>query len=101
MGSAMARNLIRAGYEVVVFNRSRAPVEALAKEGAIAADQPAKAPAGREIVITILANDEDVESTILGPGGVIEDLPTGALHVSMSTISPALSQRLATAHEER
>ncbi len=100
MGRAMASNLIRSGHELVVYNRSRNAAEALAKEGAGIADHPAKA-AGQEIVITMLANDAAVESVVFGTHGVLEGMQGEGLHVSMSTISPALSQRLAAAHQER
>jgi 3-hydroxyisobutyrate dehydrogenase-like beta-hydroxyacid dehydrogenase len=100
MGQAMARNLIRAGHHVTVYNRSRRRADALAQEGAGVAESPAKAAAGQEIVITMLADDHAVEAVVLGPGGVIEGLPARSLHISMSTISPSLSQRLAAAHSE-
>jgi 3-hydroxyisobutyrate dehydrogenase-like beta-hydroxyacid dehydrogenase len=100
MGRAMASNLIRAGHEVIVYNRTRNTAEALAAEGARIADAPAKA-AGQEIVITMLANDDAVESVVLGAQGVLEGMPRDGLHVSMSTISPALSQRLSAAHKDR
>jgi 3-hydroxyisobutyrate dehydrogenase-like beta-hydroxyacid dehydrogenase len=100
MGRAMASNLIRAGHEVIVYNRTRNTAEALAAEGARIADAPAKA-AGQEIVITMLANDDAVESVVLGAQGVIDGMQRDGLHVSMSTISPALSQRLSAAHKER
>ncbi len=100
MGRAMAGNLIRAGHELIVYNRSRSAAEALAKQGAQVADTPAKA-AGQEIVITMLADDKAVESVVLGEHGVLEGMQRGGLHISMSTISPALSQRLSAAHEER
>ncbi len=100
MGRAMAGNLIRAGHELVVYNRTRNAAESLAKEGAKVADFPAKA-AGQEIVITMLANDAAVESVVFGAHGVLEGMQRDGLHISMSTISPALSQRLAAAHKER
>jgi 3-hydroxyisobutyrate dehydrogenase-like beta-hydroxyacid dehydrogenase len=100
MGRAMARNLIRAGHELIVYNRSRNPAEALAGEGARIADTPAKA-AGQEIVITMLANDNAVESVVLSANGVLDGMHRDGVHISMSTISPALSQRLAAGHKER
>lgn len=99
MGQAMARNLMRAGHELTVYNRSRSATEALAGEGAKVADDPAQA-GGQEIVITMLANDEAVQSVVMGARGAMEGMPRGGLHISMSTISPALSQRLAAAHKE-
>jgi 3-hydroxyisobutyrate dehydrogenase-like beta-hydroxyacid dehydrogenase len=99
MGGAMARNLIRAHHEVTVYNRSREAAEALGKEGAKVADTPAEA-GGQEIVISMLANDSAVEAVVLGPGGALEGMQRGALHISMSTISPYLSRRMAAAHKE-
>ncbi len=100
MGRAMAGNLIRAGHEMVVYNRSRNAADALAKEGAHVADTPAQA-AGQEVVITMLADDHAVESVVLGLHGVLEGMQRGGLHISMSTISPDLSRRLAATHQER
>jgi 3-hydroxyisobutyrate dehydrogenase-like beta-hydroxyacid dehydrogenase len=100
MGREMARNLVRAGHELTVYNRSRGSSEAFAKDGAMIAEHPAEA-AGHEVVITMLADDNAVESVVLGERGVIEGMQRGTLHISMSTISPNLSQRLAAAHEER
>jgi 3-hydroxyisobutyrate dehydrogenase-like beta-hydroxyacid dehydrogenase len=100
MGRAMASNLIRAGHELTVYNRSRNSAEALASEGARIADTPANA-ASQEIVITMLANDDAVESVVLGAHGVLDGMQLDGLHVSMSTISPGLSRRLAAAHKER
>lgn len=100
MGRAMASNLIRAGHELVVYNRSRGAAESLAKDGARIADEPAKA-AGQEIVLTMLADDTAVESVVFGAHGVLEGMQRGGLHLSMSTISPGLSQRLSSAHHER
>jgi 3-hydroxyisobutyrate dehydrogenase-like beta-hydroxyacid dehydrogenase len=100
MGQAMARNLIRAGHQLSVYNRSRQKAEALAKEGAALADTPAMA-AKQEIVITMLADDKAVASVVFGPHGILEAMDPGGLHVSMSTISPALSERLFDSHRER
>src|SRR5437879_4298603 len=100
MGQPMARNLIRAGHQVMVYNRSRERAEALAKEGAEIADNPAMA-AKQEIVITMLADDHAVESVVFGPNGILEGMQPGGMHVSMSTISPALSEQLSAAHRER
>ena len=97
----MARNLVRAGHEVTVCNRTRNRAEALAKDGAQVAETPAAAADGKEIVITMLADDRAVESTVLEPHGIMETLSPGALHLSMSTISPDLSRRLAEAHQAR
>ena len=97
MGAGMARNLVKAGHHVTVFNRTPAKAEALIREGAEAAASIAEACRG-DAVVTMLANDEAVESLVLGRDGVVANLRPGALHVSSSTISVALSQRLADAH---
>ena len=98
MGQAMARNLLRAGHQLMVFNRTRKAAELLGKQGADIADSPAQA-AAQEIVITMLANDVAVESVVMH--GVLDGMARGALHISMSTISPDLSQRLSIAHQQR
>jgi 3-hydroxyisobutyrate dehydrogenase-like beta-hydroxyacid dehydrogenase len=97
MGSAMAANIIKAGHEVAVYNRSQAKAEPLIKLGAHRAASIAEACRGA-IVITMLANDEAVASTVWGDGNLEAVLPKGAIHVSMSTISVALSGALAAAH---
>jgi len=100
MGQPMARNLLRAGHQLFVYNRSRERAQALANEGAAVADTPATA-AKQEFVITMLADDKAVESVAFGQQGILEGMEPGGLHISMSTISPALSQRLSAAHRER
>ena len=99
MGSAMAANLIRAGHEVTVYNRSRAKVDALAAEGARPADSVAEA-CGGDVVVSMLANDEAVAGIVFDDGGVVDSLAQGATHVSSSTISVALSERMTSAHAE-
>jgi 3-hydroxyisobutyrate dehydrogenase-like beta-hydroxyacid dehydrogenase len=97
MGAAMATNLIKAGQEVTVFNRSPGKRQPLVKLGAREADQISDACRG-DAVITMLADDIAVSSVVFGNGGVIESLTKGAIHISMSTISVALSKELARAH---
>jgi 3-hydroxyisobutyrate dehydrogenase-like beta-hydroxyacid dehydrogenase len=99
MGSGMAANLIKAGHTVTVYNRTRAKAEPLAAQGARVADTIADACAG-DAVITMLANDEAVESVVFGDGGILASLAKGAIHISSSTISVALSDRLAKAHAD-
>jgi 3-hydroxyisobutyrate dehydrogenase-like beta-hydroxyacid dehydrogenase len=101
MGGGMARNLIKHGHTVIAWNRSPGPAEALHAQGAEIAATPAAAARGAEIAITMLADDAAVESVTLGENGLAGGLVKGAAHVSMSTISVALSERLATAHAER
>jgi 3-hydroxyisobutyrate dehydrogenase-like beta-hydroxyacid dehydrogenase len=101
MGSAMARNLIKAGHTLSVFNRTRARADELKALGARVASTPGEAAADTEVAITMLADDHALESVIFGKGSLLDSLPPNAIHVSMSTISVALSRRLAAAHAER
>jgi 3-hydroxyisobutyrate dehydrogenase-like beta-hydroxyacid dehydrogenase len=101
MGSGMARNLLRAGHEVLVFNRSREKAEALVAEGARVAGSPAGACHGPEAVMTMLADDQAVEQIVFGEDGVASALPEGAVHISSGTISVALARRLAAEHGRR
>jgi 3-hydroxyisobutyrate dehydrogenase-like beta-hydroxyacid dehydrogenase len=99
MGAGMAASLIGAGHEVTVYNRTPAKAEALAALGAKVAATIADATRG-EAVMTMLANDQAVEEVTFGDGGLIETLAPGAIHISSSTISVALAERLAAAHRE-
>jgi 3-hydroxyisobutyrate dehydrogenase-like beta-hydroxyacid dehydrogenase len=99
MGAAMAANLVRAGHDVTVFNRSPGKSTALVELGAQEAKHLADACAGN-VVISMLANDEAASEITLGVGGIIDHLPKGAIHLSMSTISVELSERLAQAHSK-
>ena len=99
MGSGMAASLIRAGHEVTVYNRTRARAEPLAALGAKIADSIADACRG-DAVVTMLANDEAVESVTLGKGGIVDSLARDAIHISSSTISVDLSRRLEGAHRK-
>jgi 3-hydroxyisobutyrate dehydrogenase-like beta-hydroxyacid dehydrogenase len=97
MGSAIALNLVKAGHRVTVYNRTRAKAEALASQGAEIAETPTDA-CGRPVSITMLADDSAVEGVLFGHGNALSALGQGAVHISMSTISIALSDRLAEAH---
>jgi len=98
MGRGMARNLLKGGHEVVVYNRTRARADELAKEGARVAEQPAAIAA--DIAITTVADDRALEQIVLAPQGLMAVLPKGGVHISMSTISAALAKRLAEMHRE-
>ena len=93
MGAGMAANLLKAGHDVTVHNRTPAKAEALIACGAKAVDSVAEACRG-DAVITMLANDEAVESVVLRRDGVIASLPVGALHVSSRAEALALAIRL-------
>src|SRR5437899_11548843 len=97
MGIGMAANLLRAGHEVTVYNRTPGRTRALVEQGAHAAALVADACRG-DAVVTMLAEDGAVEAVVFGEKGVIGSLGKGAIHISMSTISVALSESLAAAH---
>jgi 3-hydroxyisobutyrate dehydrogenase-like beta-hydroxyacid dehydrogenase len=97
MGRGMAANLMKAGHRVTVYNRSPGKAEALVQRGATAAGSVAEA-SNAEVVFTMLSDDRAVEAVAFGGDGIVASLPPGAIHVSSSTISVALSERLATAH---
>lgn len=99
MGAAMAENLLRAGHSVTAYNRSRAKVDALVAVGAQPAHTVAEACRG-DAVISMLANNEAVEAVTFGDDGILGSLRPGAVHVSCSTISVELAQRLTEAHGE-
>ena len=101
MGAGMSRNLIKAGHELVVYNRTRRPAEELRSLGAKVADSPSEAAVGAGALITMLADDHAVQGVIFEPGNAIESLPEGAVHISMSTISVELSRKLAKSHAEK
>jgi 3-hydroxyisobutyrate dehydrogenase-like beta-hydroxyacid dehydrogenase len=97
MGSGMAKSLLQAKHQVTVYNRTRERAEALRSEGAAVAATPAEACRG-EAVLTMLADDTAVESQVFGKDGILGALPRGAVHMSCSTISVALSDRLTAEH---
>ena len=97
MGHGMATNLLKAGHQITVYNRSPGKAEALVQQGATAARNVAEACAG-EVVFTMLSDDQAVESVAFGEDGIVASLKPGATHVSSSTISVALSERLAAVH---
>jgi 3-hydroxyisobutyrate dehydrogenase-like beta-hydroxyacid dehydrogenase len=101
MGMGMARNLLRAGHTVAVFNRSSEKAEALADDGARVASSPADACRDAEAVQTMLADDHAVEEIVFGRDGIAAAMKTDCIHVSHSTISTALGRRLTAEHAQR
>jgi 2-hydroxy-3-oxopropionate reductase len=95
MGKPMAKNLIKAGFPLVVHNRSRAAVDELVGAGARAAGSPADVTNQSTIVITMLPDTPDVERALTGDNGVLSSVKSGALVVDMSSISPTATERLA------
>ena len=97
MGRPMAQNLRRAGYGLVVHNRSRAPVEALLAEGAQDGGSPRGVAERTALIITMLPDSPQVRDVVLGLGGVIEGIRPGGVLVDMSTISPLVTKEVAAA----
>jgi 3-hydroxyisobutyrate dehydrogenase-like beta-hydroxyacid dehydrogenase len=97
MGTAMAESLLRAGHEVTVYNRTPSKAQGLIDHGAHLAPRLADACQG-DAVITMLADDSAVEDVVFYQGGVLQSLAKRTIHVSMSTISVALCERLADVH---
>lgn len=102
MGRPMAARLLDAGHEVTLWNRTREKAESLAAEvGGRVAETPAGAAEGAGVALTMLSDDGAAEAVTLAPEGLVEGLAPDAVHVSLSTLSPAFSRRLAAAHEAR
>ena len=101
MGSRMAANLLRSGYSLTVWNRTRERAGSLESLGARVADLPAEAVSGAEIVFTMLSTPEAVERTALGPCGFLPALTPGALWVDSSTTDPNFARRMAAQANER
>lgn len=101
MGAAMARNLLRAGHELAVYNRTRAKAEPLEAEGARIAESPAAAVSGVEAAFTMLSDDAAVKHVVFGEEGIGSALPPEAVHLSSSTIGTALARRLSDVYGRR
>ncbi|OGO25362.1 MAG: 2-hydroxy-3-oxopropionate reductase [Chloroflexi bacterium RBG_16_51_16] len=96
MGKSMARNLIKAGFPLVIHNRSRGAVDELIAEGAEAASTPAEVAAQVELIFTNLPDTPDVERVALGADGIIKGAHTGLVFVDHSTIKPAAARKIAS-----
>src|SRR2546421_957954 len=97
MGRPMAKNLIKAGYPLVVHSRSRGPVDDVVKAGGKAAASPKDDAAQCDVLITMLPNSPEVEQVALGKDGIIEGAKPGLIFIDMSTISPIVSQKIGKA----
>ncbi len=95
MGKSIARNILKAGFPMVVHNRSRAAVDELVAEGASRADSPAEVASQVDVVFTNLPDTPDVEKVVLGEHGILEAAHPGLIYVDNSTIKPAASRMLA------
>ena len=101
MGMPMARNLIKAGFEVVAYNRTVSKAEALVKEGARKANSPRELAKECPAVITIVSDTPDVEAVILGKNGIIEGIKPDSVVIDMSTVSPQATQNIAARLKEK
>jgi 2-hydroxy-3-oxopropionate reductase len=95
MGSAMTRNLMKAGFSLVVHNRSRAIVDQLVSEGAKAANSPKEVAQQVDFVCTNLPDSPDVEQVVFGPNGIIEGVHDGLIYMDNSTIKPETARKIA------
>ena len=95
MGRPMARNLLSAGYQLTVWNRSRPGIEALVEAGAAEADSPRTVAERSDIVITIVGDSPDVEAVALGERGILAGAHDGLVHIDMTTMSPAVTRTIA------
>jgi 2-hydroxy-3-oxopropionate reductase len=94
MGNPMGHNLLKAGYELTVYNRTASKTAALAAAGASVAATPADCAREVDIVISCVSDSPDVEAIALGPKGIVEGLRPGMLYIDMSTIAPAVSRKI-------
>lgn len=97
MGTGIAKSLLRAGHRIAVYNRTTSRAETLRADGAIVVASVSEA-CRSGIVLTMVADDAALEGLVFGEGGILASLPRGAAHVSLSTISVALSDRLSSEH---
>jgi 3-hydroxyisobutyrate dehydrogenase len=101
MGMPMARNLLKAGFEVTVFNRTGSKSEMIRKDGAKVATSPKEVAVGNSIIVTIVSDTPDVESVVLGRDGIAEGIRPGSVVIDMSTISPEATRRMALRLREK
>jgi 3-hydroxyisobutyrate dehydrogenase len=101
MGKPMARNLLKAGYPLTVWNRSQPAIEELVGDGASPGSSPEDVAHQSDVIITIVTDSPDVEKVALGPKGIIEGGRPGLVHIDMSTISPAVTRRIASRLAEK
>jgi len=101
MGKPMARNLLKAGYHLVVFNRGQEPVKELVEAGAAAASSPREVAAQCGVIVTMLPNSPHVKEVVLGPSGILEGARSGTVIVDMSSIAPLAAREVAARAAEK
>jgi 2-hydroxy-3-oxopropionate reductase len=95
MGAPMSKNLLKAGFELTVWNRTTEKMKDIVELGAVAASSPKEVAQKSEVIVTMLAGPSDVEQVVLGKDGVVQGLKPGSVVIDMSTISPEVSRRVA------
>lgn len=101
MGKPMSLNLIKAGYELIVFNRSQKAIDEVVQAGAEAGQSPKDVAERSDVIITMLPNSPEVKEVVLGPNGVIEGAKPGSIVIDMSSIAPGASQEVGKALAEK
>ena len=101
MGRPMCANLLKAGYSLTVWNRSRPGIDEVVSLGAATGESPADVAAKSDVIITIVTDSPDVQQVVLGPNGVLEGARPGSVVIDMSTISPSVTREVAAALEQR
>lgn len=101
MGKPMSKNLLKAGYSLVVYNRSTGPVQELVKLGATAASTPKEVAAQCQVVITMLPNSPEVKEVVLGANGVLAGAEPGTILIDASSIAPGASREIAAKLAEK
>ena len=101
MGVPMATNLLRAGLPLAVFNRSQAALDGLLAEEAVRCGTVSELAASRDVIFSMVSDDTALRAVALGPLGVIENAPVGAVFIDMSTVSPTISEEISKAATER
>lgn len=101
MGKSTAKNLIKAGHELCVYNKRYEEVKKVVELGAVYAKTPKEAALGSDIVVTMLPTDKDVEETVFGMQGILNGMTENSIHISMSIISNNMAQMLAAVHAEK
>ncbi|RLB32015.1 MAG: NAD(P)-dependent oxidoreductase [Deltaproteobacteria bacterium] len=101
MGIPMSTNLVKAGYPLKVYNRTKEKTKELADQGAEVADSPKAAAEGQDVVVSMISDDSALEAVSIGPGGAFEGAKSGTIFVDMSTVSPGASARVAAEAEKK
>jgi len=101
MGLPMAKNLMQAGYDLSVHNRSPEKAQELGEQGATVATSPREVAENSDVIITMLPDSPQVRDVVAGEGGLLEGITEGSLIIDMSTISPIVTEELAEAVKER